>query len=461
MRAVLSMTMLVLASAGAHATEVTQTQTLASRPAGWLDKFSFAQSDPALALTGVQFDLTTTLGGQLDIENRDRSARAVNSYVVGGAGVSLPNRQPLVSAGAYQGQASDLGAFDGTVDFAGASGRSIALDASGSGSVKLNVGPHPKSGLGDAARFIGKGTVNLGVQTGAYSHIAAGGNVTGRVLPTVGASGTLTYTQAPLGQTGSTQTTGGGFQTGGGGCCVSIGGVPDLRTTATQTRTVDPQTTGWSSLLDFQSFDPTLGPLWTVNLHIAMPTRFDRAAENLGSGRTFVTAAQSALLSLTALDGTALGEVRSKVRTGFTLGYGFDGNADGAGASGGASGFDALGLFKSRLDDPAILALFSTGTTLDLQLASTGASEVSGADSFWFDLATLTGAEVSLSYTYAVGPGGLRGTSNADGTISYDIGGRSVIFPDRVAEPGAIALFAGSALALGLARRRKGVTAQA
>ena len=427
----------VLTAAPALA-DVVQTQTIAPRPAGWSGKFTYAKADPAQgALTSVTLGLTGTLGGTLQIENRDAALVGAGSFVLGTVTARLPDGQPFVSAQPVAGANTSLGAFDGTVDFAGTSGRTFALGSTDTQTRTLNTGASP-GGLGSAARFVGKGSVALPIAAKVSTSLSAGGNVTARVLPTLGASGTLTYAQAAPGATTGSQGGGGviGIINQGGSGNPPVGPTVRLRTTAIQTQSIAEQATGWSQTLGFASFDPRLGALWSVNLKLDTPIALGQAAENL-SGRVGVVGFdQTAALALSLGDGAALAKTSRETRGQFALGA-FDGAEDGAGPSGGTRVADGIRKVGARLFDGADFAAFSSPTGVDLRLSSTGTSTITGTNAFWVDLTALAGADVSLSYTYvvpAISSAASRGIP--------------------VAEPAAPALLVGAAFAVALARRR-------
>lgn len=445
-------TVVVLASIGAAlpagAAEIVQSAAIAERAAGWADTLTYRQADPAVGqLTAFKLELTGTVGGHLDIENRDQSARSIRTGLAGSIVASLPGGASFVSASPYSSAVAALSGFDGTVDFGGSSGRSITLDGGrDTQTAAFNIGLYPVIGSTTAAPFIGTGSVALPVAANVRSTIEAGGNVSGRILPTAGATGTLSYLQTTPGTAGSVYS--GGFVGFFPTCCgfgtISGLGTPTLATTALQTRSVAAQATGWSESLVFDAFDGSLGALWSVDIVVKLPGEISRSITTL-DGPSWFTLDQFASLTLARPDGVGLAEVTNGRSSHFRLG-------DAAVAS---AVRQIHGKESVALDDDASLTFFTGTDPLTLMLSSAGTSTLSGDNGFAFDLTTLAGAQVLLRYTYAVGPGTLEGTPFADGTMRYDIRGRSVTFAAAsVAEPATLALFAAPPALIALRRRR-------
>lgn len=425
MRALTILILLTGFATGANA-DVVQNAAIASRGAGWKDRLVFQKADPAQgALTSVTLGLTGDVGGTLQIENRDSAGVALNSYSEGNITAGLPSGGTFVSVNPFASNNTKLGAFDGAVDFAGTSGRTIAFDSGATtASRTLNVGPY-SAGLGSAKSFIGKGQVSLPVSASVFSSVQAGGNVTGRVLPTIGANGTLIYSQATPGMPAAP-----GSSSSVGSTAISSSTEPTtlgrVATTAVQEQVLVAQATGWSALVRFNPFDTRLGTLFSVNLSLASPTSFAQKVSAIGAGST-IEVKQHASLTLDLFNGTNLLTTVTDKRTGYAVGADATGGGDFALSSGS----------RQRFYDSAGFTAFSGAGPIDLALASTGTSTVGGTGGFGFDLGALAGADVRLSYSYYTGPIGQIGV---------------------VSEPGSGIVMAAPVIAL-LARRRRARTA--
>lgn len=438
MRGVVLLFTAALAAPGAHAASIVQTATLAERPVGWSDTLGFAQADPAVGpLTALAFTLTGTVGGTLAIENRDIAARTaatrVDGTVASGGALYLETRPTSTTTTA-------LAAYDGATDFAGASGRTVAL-ATGSATASRTYNRGAGAGATDLSAFVGTGAVAVPVAASVTSSVTAGGNVTARITPAAGATGTLTFTQDATGREG--QITGG---------AVAVYSpppfdfpvallAPETRATAAQVRTFAPAATGWSEALTFQPFDVSLGALWSVTLELALPASAAQSFTSLG-GEGQIVQEQHARLALMLGDATLAAVATS-------LGDMFDLAAFATVTTTGESA--AAEATESLHAD--LRALASGADPFTLSLLSTGSSTVHGPGAIAYALDLLAGARVSLAYNYAVGPGELTPVRLADGSVAYDVHGRLV--PFAVPAPAGLTLLAAPLALLAWARRRR------
>jgi hypothetical protein len=209
-------------------------------------------------------------------------------------------------------------------------------------------------------------------------------------------------------------------------------------TSAKQTRTIAPQTTGWSNNVGFQKFNPALGALVDVNLTLTSDVRAQQGFENLGSTASQVSATQTASLALKSLTGqNLLGVVTTLSNVESLLGY--DGTADFAGASGIKRDLVGGTFDQVSLGDQADLDLFTGKGAIDLTAGANGTSTVDGPGNLLLDLAEQAGLTIDLTYTYVP-------DANASAILA------------AVPEPGSLPLFAGALACAGSAaarRRRK------
>ena len=156
-------------------------------PAGYGARLlGFAQFDPALgALGGIRLGLTASVSGSLAVESLEAASFTVGYTSAAFLSVFAPDSTPLAQLVAPAYGAATLVAYDGTVDFAGPSGITLAVTGSASSSTTL-----PAGGSIANAPFIGTGTVSLPVGDYALNSIAGPANM--RVLASAAAAGTAT-----------------------------------------------------------------------------------------------------------------------------------------------------------------------------------------------------------------------------------------------------------------------------
>jgi hypothetical protein len=168
------------------------TATFANSKTGWTKTAQVAQFDPSLGtLMSIDFVNTSTLQTEFQIENIDNEAGNVSSTVNGGVTVSVPGVSPL-TASASVADSFDAPAFDGAIDFGGASGHDSGLKTgSGSNSV-TNV-----TNAGVLAEFEGTGTVAVSGHAAARSSVSGPGNVLALVNTSAGAQVQVVYHYVP------------------------------------------------------------------------------------------------------------------------------------------------------------------------------------------------------------------------------------------------------------------------
>lgn len=146
--------------------------TFATAKTGWTKTAQVAQFDPSLGtLQSIDIINTATLQTEFQIENIDNEPGNISSSVNGGVTVTVPGMSPL-SASASLSDSFDAPAFDGTIDFGGASGHDSGL--------KTATGRNSVTGVTDAgilAEFEGTGTVTLSGHGTARSSVSGPGNV--------------------------------------------------------------------------------------------------------------------------------------------------------------------------------------------------------------------------------------------------------------------------------------------
>ncbi len=405
---------LLLAGTSAMAATISQTDTIESRSANWADSFTYNQFDPGTgSLTGINMSLTGTLTGNIAVESREAAPTVVNSSLNGNITMARPGAGGLITAVSPTiFQSSALAAFDGTRDFAGSSGRSYTgLTSSATSTTSGSLSAD------DAALFTGLGTITLPVTASVRTVTRGPANLAGRYSVQASAEGTLRYEFDPAG-TGGGSSSGGTVATsssgGGGFPAFPVGTV----TSDTQSGAVASQTTGWSSSLSFQKFDPSLGRLYGVNLEVESALKAQGQFENLEAARDYATADQSATITLKrAGKAEALTQVVNSTGGTITLEM-FDGSEDFAGLSGGAFARSASNKVNTTLTDLADLLAFSGAGTIDLLLSALGQGSLDTPGNFLFELLAEADAKVKLSYIYLPGATALVGDVPEPATLS-------------------------------------------
>lgn len=380
-----------------------QQQTIGDAIANWAQAVSFAQFDPSLGtLVDVRVGIAGDAVGSAWIENLGATAAGVSLYLPTTLEVMSPAGVPMVGATPMPTASVNLGAFDGTMDYAGASGTILA----GLTSSATNQATFTPSGA-DLAAFTGTGTVALSVQGAATSNELGSGNLFSQVAASAGAVVSLQYDYLSPG----TVTSG-----GGGGSSGSFAFVLDMTysyspiigitvTTAAQTASHANATTGWSDSLSFGRFDPGLGTLLSVNLTFNADITGSFAAENLGSSTTTVYGNEGAAETISLPNGGSIVVAPTIAANAGTLGA-FDGTEDFAGTSGKAlSNLSGTSSGTQQLVDSALLAAFTGTGTIALPITAVGTSQAIGGGNLLTELTQQAGASVAVSYTYV--PAGL------------------------------------------------------
>jgi hypothetical protein len=151
-----------------------------------------AQFDPSLGtLTGVEIINEGTFTSAIKIESLDNAPSMVASRVSGNLTLQGPGVHALVTSPANSQQAS-VAAFDGTMDFTGASSRDYGTtSATGSRSVRLDAVDH------DLSAYIGNGTVRFTQTARATSSASGPGNLLSLIHSTASGNVRVIYHYTP------------------------------------------------------------------------------------------------------------------------------------------------------------------------------------------------------------------------------------------------------------------------
>ena len=381
-----------------------QTRTVGPRPAGWSDSVTFDQTDPALGIQSISLTLSATLTSDVAVESGELAASAFSSTDSGVVIVERPNGTVLLTATPTVVMTAALAAADGTLDYAGASGRSVMGQTA---TVDASVSYYPGTGAAspDAALLVGAGQVSLPVVGTARVSATGPGNLRAIFHSTIAVSvATIAETTAPPGGGSSGSTAGSATMIAVGGFDYSpifqVGPVASM----TQQRVVAQQTTGAASAISVNGFNPALGTLYAVQVSVdAVSTAFV-AAENLDAVAASVTIAQTATVSVFGAGSRLLAAAAVTASTTRQLGA-FDGIWDWSGASGLLASPATTDVFSQQsLYDAASLAQFTGTGQVSLGVATAGVSTINGPGNLALDAELKAGATIGVTYRYVPVP---------------------------------------------------------
>jgi Hint domain len=387
-------------------TTVLQTQTVATETTDSTQPISFTQFDPSLGtLVDVRIGVVGDVNGTASIENLGAAATPVQ--------ISLPVDFEVFSPdGTEQGTLAldpvstvNLGAFDGSTDYAGSSGTiDNGIVASGT-TVVVDAG--------NLTAFIGTGTVGVTTKTlGGDAVETGGGNLLTTLQTEAGAVVSVQYDYIGTSD-GSGVVASSGYIDDG-----SINYITPLApastfdinllntvTTTAQTFTVADSAAGWNTSLSVAQFNSALGELQSVDVTLNGSIIALVSAENTGSSAIVFGTTQEAVVTL-GLPGGVDGSVVLSTQDSMNLGR-YDGTTDFAGTSGHTDPAltDATGPvgalpFVASETDPSILTAFTGTGIYDLPISSVGTSFAQGGDNLVSELTLNAGAEVQISYVY-------------------------------------------------------------
>lgn len=193
-------------------TTAAQTFSFAGRTTGWNDSAAVSQFDPALGtLESVNITLSGDVSAGVAAENLGDAAASLNVSDTATLTLDLPGGTPTLTAAASASDGMSLGAFDGSVDYAGTSGRVDQLSIQPSG-FSTNTA---LTGVTNLTPFTGQGVVVLPISTTSAAIIDGPGNLAAGLVTAAGAAVSVSYTYLPAttgtaGDTGSTTGTSGG-----------------------------------------------------------------------------------------------------------------------------------------------------------------------------------------------------------------------------------------------------------
>jgi hypothetical protein len=380
-------------------TTVLQTQTVVAATTDSTQPITFTQFDPSLGtLIDIRIGIVGDVNAAASIENLGAAATSVGLSVPVNFDVFSPDGTELTGLTVEPVSTVNLGAYDGTPDYAGSSGTVVGGIAA-TGTTLAIVSP-------DLSPFIGTGTVGLTTKTFGDAAETGGGNLLTTLQTDAGAVVSVQYDYSTTGIPS------GGGKTGGSVTATFVSStvlgtdlIPNTVTTVAQSFTEPSSATGWSDTLGVARFDPALGTLEAVNLTLNGSLIASVAAENTGSNAIVFSTTQEAVVTL-GLAGTLHASVALSTGDSMLLG-GYDGTTDFAGTSGHTdTGLidpflpDGTATLSGSETDPSILAAFTGVGIYDLPISSFGTSFAQGGANLVSDLTLGASANVEISYVY-------------------------------------------------------------
>jgi hypothetical protein len=398
---------------------IIQTDTISQATDGWSVPVTFQQFSPSAGtLISVGLSLTGTVTGIAALENLGVAAETTPVSVFGtialNAGTVAVDQAYPVATGSVT-----LGAYDGTLDFAGSSGTIATFSNSAPGTLT--------NAVGSLSAFVGTGTIGWTATSQALLSEQSNGNILSVTRAEAGASISLRY-DSTGGGTGSSS------GTGSEGSVTSTYFGPTIFPPGTET--MEPQvlrvadaTSGWNDSLTLGEFNPSLGTLLAVSLTVISDINAGVALENLGSYAATAGLTEQGNLNLILPGSAAVSVGGPTISATANLGA-FDGTIDFAGGSGTlVSGVLATGTVTDTIQQ-SLSAYIGTGTTT-IDVASSTPAYLTGPADLAAELVTNAGAVVEVSYIYApASTAAATGTlAIAGATAHQTTGGQTPILP--------------------------------
>lgn len=187
----------LLAASSASADQlatITQTRSIPVQTTSWNETLTFDMFDTNLgALESIKFVLNGRVEGAARFESRDASPTTVTVNLSSSISLLRPDNTALVVSNPAVQVIESVGAFDGTIDFGGSSGRTFT--DLGNAAMEMTTLTSPFS-PGDLALFAapGGGLVNLPVHAVGTSNATGSGNLVVLFNTQAGGDVTVVYT---------------------------------------------------------------------------------------------------------------------------------------------------------------------------------------------------------------------------------------------------------------------------
>jgi hypothetical protein len=173
-------------------TTLTEQASFSNSRTDWTQNRQIAQFDPSLGqLTGVDIVNSGSLTSQIKVENLDSAPATITGTVAGDLALTGPGSISLDTVANSVNESFQAGAFDGQIDFAGASGHDFGpKSTTGSKSISL-------TDAADLAAFTGTGSVTFSEDAHATSMATGAGNLLTQINSTASADVTVVYHYIP------------------------------------------------------------------------------------------------------------------------------------------------------------------------------------------------------------------------------------------------------------------------
>jgi hypothetical protein len=179
-------------------TTTPQVITLQSQTSGWTGSASFTQFDPALGtLDEILLNVGNTLVGTFAAANLESVPVTVSMTENASMTVATPGDTAglIANAGAWDWDSFTLGAYDGSTDFSGTSGR---LDTFPSFPFTDATSYATLTDGTDLSAFTGAGTIALPVSTAGTSTVTGPSNLLEEITQQTGGTVSVSYVYTPI-----------------------------------------------------------------------------------------------------------------------------------------------------------------------------------------------------------------------------------------------------------------------
>ena len=158
----------------------------------WSDSITVPQFDPSLGdLVSVTFELTGTVEGDTGFESRDAEESTVTLDLIAILTLKRPDNSNLLVAIPTASETETVSAYDGTLDFAGSSGRTYDNLTDTQTETATTFNP------ADLTLFMGTGNITLPVTAKGASSATGSGNLVLFFSTNASADVEVTYSYIP------------------------------------------------------------------------------------------------------------------------------------------------------------------------------------------------------------------------------------------------------------------------
>jgi T5SS/PEP-CTERM-associated repeat protein len=172
-------------------TTAPQTFAFADQTTGWDSSLAAEQFNPALGtLEAVNITVTGDIQASVAVENQNSTSGFVSTTQMATVALALPDGTSVTADPTVK-DSMNLGAYDGTLDYAGTSGR---IDQ---GLTQTTTETEQVTSTADLAAFLGQGTVTVPISDLGTGTLDGPANLAAALLAQSGAIVTIDYTYLP------------------------------------------------------------------------------------------------------------------------------------------------------------------------------------------------------------------------------------------------------------------------